>query len=292
MKIQYRLMVLAVLFMFISAITICPVMAEEVKNSVTIDDFNLQQQINSINELTKDPTCQIYRYCIRDDTCWSSLDQSTKAAVKKKCRSIFERVADIAQGNASETLDEWRERNCEKHANCNLNKQGWVGRPVIMTGELQVETITDAQKNTFRGIMRFTPDSVSVYNNRFYLFKEYKKTRILFDRTINTNSASDNERKFMELIQNIVSKKKEADFNDLGIIFDTSRIIVGGALTANACLSIPATTGVGALQCINGVGNIMMSIGDLSNKIKTNDELELQIKDYAHVILKEEKEDL
>ena len=267
-------------------------MAGEVKNSVTIDDFNLQQQINSIDELTKDPTCQIYRYCIRDDTCWSSLDQSTKAAVQKKCLSIFERVVDIAQGNASETLDEWRERNCEKHANCNLNKQGWVGRPVIMTGELQVETITDAQKNTFRGIMRFTPDSVSVYNDRFYLFKEYKKTRILFDRTINTNSASDNERKFMELIQNIVSKKKEADFNDLGIIFNSAWIIIESIVTTGTCISIPTTGVIGAIDCIGGLSKTGLDIGDLTQKIQSNMKLKSQIKDYSDVVLHNEKEEL
>ena len=266
--------------------TVGPVMAvTDTIKSVECDDFCLQYVMNPLDEWNDGKICSLYLYCIRDDACWDSLSDK----LKEKGRECGQTLIDVIRDKDKST-DNWREQLCNKKNYCNLNEKGWINNPVILQGHLEIESIEN--KDTFRAIMKFTPKTLSTYGKTFYLTSKEQKRRILFDKTISIGDASDSEQKFMELIQDIITEKKEADFNDLGIIFDTSRTIVGGILTTNACLSIPATAGIGAIQCISGVGNTIMNIRDLSNKIKINDELKLQIRDYVHVILNEEKEDL
>lgn len=274
-------MVLAVLFLLISAITVCPVMAEEVKNSASFGNFNMQMMINSLDEFQShgQDVCNVYNDCIRDDACWYSLSCKEKSYIYSYCRDLVDQGIDLF-AMKSETPNEWRERTCHERSNCNLNKQGWVNNPVVLTGTLKVETINDTAKGTFRTIMTINPDKLSTYGKTIKIGIAHMKARVFLDKTIDVKVASDNERKFMKEIQAIISKKNG---NDLEIIVDSSFTILGSIFTIGTCISIPASGPIGFVECAAGMISVGKNIGDISKRLKTSDELNSEIQKYIEV---------
>ena len=283
---RYRLTILAVLILFISAMTVCPVMAvTDTIKSVEFDDFCLQYVMNPLDEWNDGKICSLYRYCIRDDACWDNLSDK----LKEKGRECSQTLIDVIRDKDKST-DNWREQLCNKRNYCNLNEKGWINNPVILQGHLEIESIEN--KDTFRVIMKFTPKTLSTYGKTFYLTSKEQKRRILFDKTISISDVSDSEQKFQTLITEIIAKKKEVNINDIFIIIDTTQTVWGVINTLGICLSIPIDGPIGTIGCISGIGKNAVSIGIITYKIQSNNELKIQIKNNIREILNDVNEDL
>ncbi len=164
-----------------------------------IKDFDMNPYLTlSINQ-KHNPIADnvLLKQCFRDDTCWESLDAKTQSYVYKT-------ISPSLKPHGLKPTDENRDSICNIQKNCNLDKKGWVGTESLTSGILHL-SYDNTQPSKISIKMSYEPQKIKLYN-KMYKFEMYNKPSemILLNKTFNLKSLSDDERKLIDLIVNII----------------------------------------------------------------------------------------
>ena len=262
------------ILLLLSALCVCPVVgsSSKVKHSETFDDFHLQMMIDPLEEWKDSHTCDLFRPCVKDDNCWNSLSDSNKDKTRSCYHTIFET---LKKSNSNQIdHDEWRKEYCQKKK-CDLKGKGWIDNLVVLAGRLVIES--EEEGEIFHAVMKYKPRMFTTYNRTFSLEPKEQHQHVLFDRTINTQKATEAEKQFVELIKNIFEKKKDIDANNLGIAIDTTMLVIGVVTTSLKCISIPTTGPIGVMGCLSGIGAVSIDGASLVYELQSNKDLKEKI---------------
>ncbi len=207
----------------------------------------------------------------RDDTCWESLNAKTQSYVYKT-------ISPSLKLQASKPTDENRDSICNTLKNCNLDKKGWVGTESLTSGTLHL-TYDNTQPSKISIKMNYNPKKIKLYDT-MYPFEMYNKPNemILLNQTFDLNNLSDNERKLIDLIVNIIDTGNQ---NNTGmLILATTATGAGTISTIITCAGTIPTLGLTSIPCGVSVAITSFGIASTLDSISNHHQNEMIVNKY------------
>ena len=180
----------------------------------------------------------LLKQCFRDDTCWKSLDAKTQS-------NVYKTIVMDKKPQELKPTDKNRDSICNTTMNCNLDKKGWVGTESLTSGILHL-SYDNTQPNKISVKTSYEPQKIKLYG-KMYSFKIYDKPSeiILLKKTFNLNNLSDDERKTIDLIVNIIDTGNQN--NTLGLILSIIGTGIGATSTTITCAATVPTLGASSM---------------------------------------------
>lgn len=239
-----------------------------------IKDFDMKPYLtpSTGSKMNHPANVKLLKNCFKDDTCWKSLDAKTQSYVYKNILSPLN-----LQG--LKPTDENRDSICNKLTTCNLDKKGWVGTESPTLGILHL-SYDNTQPNKIFIKISYNPAKIILYDH-IYTFQVNNKPNemILINQTFSLMNLSEDERKLIDLIVNIIDTGNQN--NPTSLVIAASATTAGSIVTIISCTGIIPSLGSSTPVCIISAGITAGSITSLVIDINSYNENALLINKYT-----------
>ena len=213
------------------------------------------------------------KFCFRDDTCWNSLDAETQSYIYK---GIPKTIDDIIFNSTDKKKDDI----CNRHHNlCNLDKKGWVGTESPTIGILHL-SYDNTQTSKISVKISYNPQKIILYDH-IYTFQENNKPNelVLLDKTFSLSTLSEDKRKLIDLIVNIIDTGNQ---NDKVMLIISAATTIGGSIsTIISCAGTVITVGTLSPSCYFSIGLTSTGIVSLVSGINSHHQNEMLVNKYT-----------